>query len=833
MNNTYPIGTPLTFVWRFQAPDGSPIVFTSRYSFSLRYVTGRGTTPIDTFFVSPDLDGLTWTLPPEKQLFVGNYGLALDIMLDGELLEHCYYNDAFSLYKTDSGPMKLTQNNRGEIIDLLSVGEFYHFMTGEVINMPDEEDLTAGSNNLLKFKDRAPVSGMGYVILRKNKTFAEQLTQEDTIYEIRYDFDLGGGTIAVPNGSMLEFKGGVLSNGTLSGNIKNEVLESSWFGDDNTFLSSMNNLTGYSVVEFEKRTYIFDDVISVSHPVSISGNGATLTRSGVTNLSKPFIMIRPESEIDHIQIQDLHLDGGVDNRVMHTGTEHRDIVFLSDIKNIKLKNIIFDRFCNPANTNEASQPDLSTTSNCFIQIFHYTDLHLDGIKFKDSLNYGEIIYLVPKDTTEDSDCRTIAENCIFDFRGGRGYTALNVFGGHLYFENNQLYDVIGGLNSIGINNSYICNNLYQDCSGAFIDLDEQYQYGVASHDVMIYSNICIGMGTYPGGYCFLEANRCKNVLCFDNYFDRKEDFSIVGRQKPVFWLSNGCEDVIISDSIFKSINYQFLTNSGAVANKNIIIRDNVIFGEDLDNSVFGVFIFGTPVNGLTIEGNHFKFSVEEQANDDNPIGVNLFTIRQLGQEINDLKIKNNYFELTSDEHIKLWSLYSEEVPINPSFSNLTITGNRSDYRKSIIIYNGNTTPELSLIQDNGRLYVEEALTGSGTLEVPISQNLVVDHYINLGENVSLIFGIRTVLEFKNNGSLIGNVALSGGQLTPDPEPGTLVIGTPYHGNPYLDSAHRMCNENTGRPADVPKGTMYFDTTLNQPIWYKGSGYWVDASGTVV
>ena len=303
MNNTYPIGTPLTFVWRFQAPDGSPIVFTARNSFALKYITGRGTTTIDTFFVSPDMDGLTWTLPADQQRFVGNYGLVVDILLDGELLEHCYYNDAFSLYKTDAGTMYLSQNNRGETIDLLSVGEFYHFMTGEIINAPDEEDLTSGSNNLLKFKDRTPVSGMGYVILRKNKSFASQLTQENTIYEVRYDFDLGEASVTIPSGCVLKFNGGKLKNGsisfvntyidadnlvvfqgcTLSGAIKNDYFNVAWCGivpndstiDSSQLLLNVIGLTGTTLL-FGEGTFYLSETYIERDDVSIKGESSYL-----------------------------------------------------------------------------------------------------------------------------------------------------------------------------------------------------------------------------------------------------------------------------------------------------------------------------------------------------------------------------------------------------------------------------------------------------------------------------------------------------------------------------------------------------------------------------
>lgn len=83
---------------------------------------------------------------------------------------------------------------------------------------PDEEDITVSSidgSNALRFKNRDTSNGMGYVILRKNKSLAEQLTQSNTIYEVRYDFDLNGGTVEVPSDCVLDFRGGSIKNGRI------------------------------------------------------------------------------------------------------------------------------------------------------------------------------------------------------------------------------------------------------------------------------------------------------------------------------------------------------------------------------------------------------------------------------------------------------------------------------------------------------------------------------------------------------------------------------------------------------------------------------------------
>ena len=108
------------------------------------------------------------------------------------------------------------------------------FNKGNITNFPDEEDLTSDGVALF-FKDREyqpeNFSGLGRVILRKNivkigEEYKNILTQsminkENTIYEIRYDFDLNGQEITIPEDCILDFQGGKLFNGTLKGNNTN------------------------------------------------------------------------------------------------------------------------------------------------------------------------------------------------------------------------------------------------------------------------------------------------------------------------------------------------------------------------------------------------------------------------------------------------------------------------------------------------------------------------------------------------------------------------------------------------------------------------------------
>lgn len=89
-------------------------------------------------------------------------------------------------------------------------------------------------------------NSMGYKILKKNKSFIEQVTEENTIYEIRYDFTLDE-NVTIPNNCVLKFEGGSISGTyTITGN--NTGIESRLvkiFNTDITFAGTWNIIEGY------------------------------------------------------------------------------------------------------------------------------------------------------------------------------------------------------------------------------------------------------------------------------------------------------------------------------------------------------------------------------------------------------------------------------------------------------------------------------------------------------------------------------------------------------------------------------------------------------------
>lgn len=142
--------------------------------------------------ISPEQDILSWQLVAEAK-------------------------DAYHML-VDAGKTNLTEEEF--LVQLEDATKGRYLIQGNIINAADEEDLTVEHSALLgidtlKLANRDNTNGMGYVILRKNKSFSEQVTNENTIYEIRYNFTLSE-DITIPKNCILKFNGGSISSNSYS-----------------------------------------------------------------------------------------------------------------------------------------------------------------------------------------------------------------------------------------------------------------------------------------------------------------------------------------------------------------------------------------------------------------------------------------------------------------------------------------------------------------------------------------------------------------------------------------------------------------------------------------
>ena len=197
-----------------------------------------------------------------------------------------------------------------EVLDLIGQG-----FKGNIENHPDGEDLTSveltsvGNTKykVLKFADRNYTQdGMGYVILRKNKSFEEQVTKSNTIYEIRYNFDLGSSIVSIPEGCVLKFEGGSVSNGTISlantyieassvvfknvvlnGSIRNKCFEVLWAGaiPDNNLINTgqvLYNIESLNtVLLFKTGKYYIDEYFTIKEGLNIQGDSDNINNNTI------------------------------------------------------------------------------------------------------------------------------------------------------------------------------------------------------------------------------------------------------------------------------------------------------------------------------------------------------------------------------------------------------------------------------------------------------------------------------------------------------------------------------------------------------------------------
>lgn len=180
---------------------------------------------------------------------IQNIGLTSTIR--NELLLESYVNamGAYESLINEVKCLKGEKGDKGDPLDYESVQEdsviadndficYYETETGETkkikwttlvtfIDIPvaidiDHDDLHLDETKGLQFANReynlAAPYGLGYKILRKGSTLASQVVSTNTIYELRYDFDLDEGSLTVPEGCTLKFVGGSVSNGTITGN---------------------------------------------------------------------------------------------------------------------------------------------------------------------------------------------------------------------------------------------------------------------------------------------------------------------------------------------------------------------------------------------------------------------------------------------------------------------------------------------------------------------------------------------------------------------------------------------------------------------------------------
>ena len=139
------------------------------------------------------------------------------------------------------------------------------------------------------------------------------INQPNTIYEIRYDFDLDGKEIAIPEGCIFKFNGGTLRNGTLKGKLENEYLFPENFNggngnidDDTMSFTIISKICNKLSLKYNRKYYINKRIIFENGFNEIIGNNAIIeTTNGVIEGHNLF---QSTEELDLFCIRDLTIN---------------------------------------------------------------------------------------------------------------------------------------------------------------------------------------------------------------------------------------------------------------------------------------------------------------------------------------------------------------------------------------------------------------------------------------------------------------------------------------------------------------------------------------------
>ena len=501
--------------------------------------------------------------------------------------------DAYHML-VDAGKTTLTEEEFLE--QLVDATKGRYIVQGNIINAADEEDLTVEHSDLLgvdtlKLANRDNTKGMGYVILRKNKSFAEQVTKENTIYEIRYNFILNE-NINIPANCILKFDGGNISgeytitgnNTRLSGNLKGIFTgvtidpQGTWkvknissdFFTDITNANRILNLIPftsdnyYNEIVIENGNYSIDATVAGYSRMYLKSNTTVIVNGNInlySNNAPSYAIFQIENKYNITIKGSGNLIGDRDNNTA-TG-EWGWCIYCINVSNITVDGITcskpfgdgiyFDGICNNI-----------IIRNC---IFNNCRRNAVAIKFGSNFilenNVFKNTYGISPQCALEIELDTEVESNNIE----------NIFVLNNVFENNIFSIILNNSKATSyISNVYIENNIFRDNKG-ILDTSE---WGTKDNEHVkniTFINNIVENKTVTYGYLFYLWG--KNILFKNNYIKDEVGGS--------FGLQLNC-----SDSVFENNYMYFYLKDRAIiitsTAKNVLIKNNNIIRDRVDST---------------------------------------------------------------------------------------------------------------------------------------------------------------------------------------------------------------------------------------------------------
>lgn len=709
-------------------------------------------------------------------------------------------------------------------------------INGNVSNAADEEDLTS-KDGLLQIKDRGTLYGKGYKILRRGIDLQSQFNQENTIYEIRYDFDLGGGTLNIPARCTLKFEGGSFKNGTL--------------------LVDNSSVKSYDVLRIIAQPYqifynIYIDGLFNSDKMYIEWFGAKASTdcTEAFRYALKFCSVNESSKYEKniaLYLSRYCVYNISDSINYYDGEYH-------DVNNIT--------FIGIPDSSNASYPDTMKRSSCLFltrEVKMFKDCSIDNVILKDisiigdynnNVTYNNIIfYNVYCHRLIIDGCRIFYVNTLF-YNSGVWYRSRisnNRIMGCYNFS--LIDDNASSKNKLFVDSEIFGNYINGNAPSSLTEIDNYFFTWETCNGSMIYNNFIdyyrvMYNNVYgTNGY----INSTNNHYQVFQYFHMNSNVMSV---KDMFnW--NNPEQSSISEVMGKYKKMYISIGEDSVEVPSYIATDrykyNVVFKDVILEANIGNVLWITGLN-TGLEVNDFIVTVNEtksvsdlpsrifRGSDDIPETGTIIPNEcycYLYHKLKSTRIIDKKFAETFEDFPKkegAWCRISvnEYVYISDYIYKMIYDNQLRDVR-FISADNQYQYSTSNVYIEGGSLSIKSRLLycyGAPSDDGKYVNNIIPKCQYVRNNVITIISKNLFVINFLKD-KFNNPLALDKGDY--------VQIFIDNYDNVYMLGYYKVSERNvlgSKRPSSPPMSFQFFDTTLNKPIWWNGTN-WVDSSGEVV
>lgn len=594
-------------------------------------------------------------------------------------------------------------------------------------------------------------------VLRKNILTQDMINESNTVYEIRYDFDLNNEEISIKDECTLNFVGGSLSNGILNGNkvqiindsvykifdnlqtnsrtlIKNDIIYAEWFGAKDDY-------------NYDNKIIKTDSAKAIEMATSNFGVGKTLKFYGVNCFytSKPISMKNIDNIIGSIDTPIVTFSGVFSTKIFFKENliENYCIDFNYRYGNRSIRNISFD-----FNSNEYG---ITSTANSLSNI-KIDNVVLINAKNNIYIKLGKGDFNFSYGASKLDINRLSSKNCInaiyIDNDNDNSATTSNTYRyvNFIKVANSDISNCLNGIiikTNISIETTEFERINFHNIGFNNYSNDNYNNYGCSA--ITIYNNMNPTY-SYKG---YIKCSNCyfENIFPYREGTDKLEDELVLGNKIypkdfskfGVFKLYNTTLD--IENCYFTNFKRTFiLSNSAGIYIKtnmfgnandwmNTILEDKYLCynEDDFVNSPAKIIYDNILVNYIDNNNKNLIYFKNEK-------NLNKYNVK-LNNAINDFKnkvlhVNKSKFKIIAPKGISCFKIvtYVENYNINNTILNII----DNDSGKYVKVSGDNYFLHNKIYIDKSKNNIEIYIKAQG-IYIDIYSN--TDNYYNLSENI--------------------------------------------------------------------------------------------------